>query len=217
MGKFPPSPSEEKLKEEICKVMRRLFNRGLVSALSGNISARLPGANEFWITPSGIFKGEIEPEDLLKVNLDGKVISGFLKPSVETPFHAVIYRKRADVNAIIHSHNPIATGLALAGIEIKPVTVESAIIVRKVKIVPWAPPGTDKLANLIGEYIGDSRALILMNHGVVGIGRDLLEAEAIVEALEESSMIQFIASLFRRDLPVIPEEDIKINKENMGV
>lgn len=215
MKEFLPLTSEEKLKEEICRVMRRLFNRGLVSALSGNISARLPGANEFWITPSGVFKGEIESEDLLKVNLDGKVISGVLKPSIETPFHATIYRKRTDVNAIIHSHNPIATGLALAGIEIKPVTVEAAIILRKVKIVPWAPPGTDKLANLIGEHIVDSRALILMNHGVIGVGRNLLEAEAIVEALEEASLIQFIALLFRKDLPIIPEEDTRISGETI--
>ncbi|MEM3480040.1 MAG: class II aldolase/adducin family protein, partial [Candidatus Bathyarchaeia archaeon] len=146
MGEFLSLSSEEELKDEICKTMRRLFNRGLISALGGNISARLPGSNEFWITPSGVFKGELEPDDLVKVDLSGRVIEGFLRPSIETPFHAKIYEKRADVNAVVHSHNPITTGLALAGIEIQPVTIEAAVVLRRVKIAPWAFPGTEALA-----------------------------------------------------------------------
>lgn len=209
--------SEEELKEEICKTMRRLFNRGLISALGGNISARLPNANEFWITPSGVFKGELEPEDLVKVSLEGNVIEGFLRPSVETPFHAAIYRRRADVSAVIHSHNPITTGLALAGIEIKPVTIEAAAVLRRVKVVPWAFPGTERLARLIGEHIEGARALVLMNHGVIGVGSNLLEAEAIVETLEEVATAQFIASLFRRDIPLIPEEDMELIRRLYGV
>ncbi|MEM2091680.1 MAG: class II aldolase/adducin family protein [Candidatus Bathyarchaeia archaeon] len=217
MEEFLPLASEEELKEEICKTMRRLFNRGLISALGGNISARLPGASEFWITPSGVFKGELETEDLIKVDLEGRVIEGYLRPSIETPFHAMIYRRRADVNAVVHSHNPIATGLALAGIEIKPVTVEAAVVLRRVRIVPWAFPGTDALAKLVGEYIEGARALVLMNHGVVGVGSNLLEAETIVETLEEVATAQFVASMFKRDLPLIPEEDMELIKRLYGV
>ncbi len=212
MASFLSEGFEEELKKEICKTMKRLFDRGLISALGGNISARLPGANEFWITPSGVFKGELTPEDLIKIDLNGKVIEGFLRPSVETPFHAMIYRKRADVNAVIHSHNPIATGLALAGIQIQPLTIEAAVVLRRVKVVPWAFPGTDKLAKLIGEYVEGARALILMNHGVVGVGSNLLEAEAIVETLEEVATVQFVASLFKREIPLIPEEDMELIK-----
>lgn len=212
-----PLGSEEELKDEICKTMRRLFNRGLISALGGNISARLPGSNEFWITPSGVFKGELEPEDLVKVDLDGRVLEGFLRPSVETPFHAMIYRRRADVNAVVHSHNPVTTGLALAGIEIKPVTIEAAVVLRRVRVVPWAFPGTNALANLIGEHIEGARALILMNHGVVGVGSNLLEAETIVETLEEVATAQFVASIFKRELPLIPEEDMELIKRLYGV
>lgn len=197
--------SEGELKREICKTMSRLYNRGLISALSGNVSARLPEASEFWITPSGAFKGELKPEDLVKVSLEGKVIGGFKKPSIETPFHTIIYRRRADVNAVVHSHNPITTGLALAGIEIKPVTVEAAIILGRVRVVPWAFPGTDMLARLVGEHIEGTKALILMNHGVIGVGRNLLEAETIVEALEEVARVQFISYMLRGEIPTIPE------------
>ncbi|MCX8170395.1 MAG: class II aldolase/adducin family protein [Candidatus Bathyarchaeota archaeon] len=210
MSEFLPLSSEEELKGEICETMRRLFNRGLISALGGNVSARIPGAKEFWITPSGVFKGELKPEDLLKADLDGRVIEGFLRPSVETPFHAMIYRKRADVNAVVHCHNPFATGLALAGIPIQPITVEAAVVLRKVRVVPWAFPGTDALANLVGEYIEGARALILMNHGVIGVGSNLLEAEAIVETLEEVAMTQFVASVLKREIPLIPREDMEL-------
>lgn len=202
--------SEEDLKKEICEVMKRLFNRGLVSALGGNISARIPGAKGFWITPSGVFKGELEPEDLVKVDLSGNVVEGLMKPSVETPFHATIFAKREDVNAVVHCHNPVATGLALAGISIQPVTIESAVVLRKVQIVPWAFPGTDVLAELIGKHIMGARALILQNHGVIGVGYNLLEAETIVETLEEVAMTQFVASLFRKELPMIPEKDMEL-------
>jgi ribulose-5-phosphate 4-epimerase/fuculose-1-phosphate aldolase len=217
LEEFLPFGSEEELKREICETMRRLFNRGLISALGGNVSARFPGASEFWITPSGVFKGELEPEDLVKVNLNGKVVEGFLRPSVETPFHAMIYRRRADVNAVVHGHNPVATGLALAGIEIKPVTIEAAAVLRRVKIVPWAFPGTDKLANLVGEHVEGARALILLNHGVIGVGSNLLEAEAIVETLEEVSMVHFVALLLKKEVPAIPEEDIELIKRLYGI
>ncbi|MBS7625325.1 class II aldolase/adducin family protein [Candidatus Bathyarchaeota archaeon] len=217
MEEFLPLVSEEELKEEICKTMRRLFDRGLISALGGNISARLPGSTEFWITPSGVFKGELEPEDLVKVDLSGRVIEGFLRPSIETPFHAKIYERRTDVNAVVHSHNPITTGLALAGIDIQPVTIEAAVVLRKVKVVPWAFPGTEVLARLVGEYIEGARALVLMNHGVIGVGSNLLEAEAIVETLEEVATAQFVALLFRKDIPRIPEEDMELIKRLYGV
>jgi len=209
---FSVVDSEEELKKRICKTVKRLFNRGLISALGGNISARIPGAREFWITPSGIFKGELKLKDLVKVDLDGNVVEGLLNPSIETPFHAIIYRKRADVNAIVHSHNPIATGLALAGIQIQPVTIEAIAILGNVKIVPWAIPGTKTLANLIGKHIENTKVLILMNHGVVGVGSDLLEAEAIVETLEEVAAIQFIARAFKEKIPLIPKKDIEVIK-----
>lgn len=190
--------SEEDLKREICKTIRRLFNRRLISSLGGNVSARLPGKSEFWVTPSGLFKGGLKPRDLVKVNLDCKVIEGSLKPSIETPIHAAIYRRRADVNAIVHAHNPITTALAIAGVEIRPITVESTMILGEVKVIPWAPPGSEKLADTVSEHISGAKALVLMKHGVIGVGSNLFEAEAVVEALEENAIALLIVSLLKR-------------------
>lgn len=203
--------SEDEIKQEITRVMRALYERGLVSALGGNVSARVPGAGEFWITPSGVFKGNVNVDDLVKVDLDGNVIEGVLRPSTETPFHAAIYRVRPDVNAVIHAHNPVTLGLALAGVNLKPISVEAVMTLRRVEVVPFAFPGTDQLAKLVADAaLKGARAIILMNHGVVGLGANLLEAEAIVETLEEVATAQFVAIALGKEPPVIPEKDVEL-------
>ncbi|MFP3196583.1 MAG: class II aldolase/adducin family protein [Caldivirga sp.] len=203
--------SEDEIKQEITRVMRALYERGLVSALGGNVSARVPGAGEFWITPSGVFKGNVNVDDLVKVDLDGNVIEGVLRPSTETPFHAAIYRVRPDVNAVIHAHNPVTLGLALAGVNLKPISVEAVMTLRRVEVVPFAFPGTDQLAKLVVDAaLKGARAIILMNHGVVGLGANLLEAETIVETLEEVATAQFVAMALGKELPVIPGKDVEL-------
>jgi L-fuculose-phosphate aldolase len=201
--------SEEELRFEIIRVMKTLYDKGLVSALGGNVSARIPGSDSIWITPSGVFKGDLKPDDLIKISLDGDVIEGFMRPSVEWPMHTAIYRVRPDINAVIHAHNPITTGLALAGIELKPITVEAVVTLRSVPVVPFAYPGTDELAKLVAERVKGVRALILQNHGVVALGYNLVEAEAIVETLEEVAITQLVAILVSggREPPTIPEKD----------
>ncbi|MCD6324422.1 MAG: class II aldolase/adducin family protein [Desulfurococcales archaeon] len=186
------SSSEELLKKEICEAMRNLFLKKLVSGLGGNVSARAGDEGEFWITPSGVFKGSLRPEDLVKINLEGKVLEGRFKPSSEWRAHAAIYRVRPDVKAIAHSHNPVTVGLVSAGHSLEPVSVEAVAIVGKVETVPYAPAGSEKLAELVGEQAKTGvKALILENHGVIAMGATPYEAESIAEAIEEIAIIQF--------------------------
>ena len=191
----------------------------MVSALGGNVSARIPGSSEIWITPSGVFKGDLHPEDLIKIDLEGNVIEGYLRPSVEWPMHTIIYKKRPDVNAVIHAHNPITTGLALAGVELKPITVEAVLTLRRVPIVPFAYPGTDELAKVVAEHIEGVRALVLQNHGVVAVGYNLVEAEAVVETLEEVALTQLTAFIASggKEPPVIPEKDRELASRLYGL
>ncbi len=202
--------TEEELKQEICEVSRRIFERGLASAIGGNVSARLPGANEFWITPSGVFKGKINPDDLVKLDLEGNIVEGYMKPSIEWPFHAAIYKARPDVNAVVHAHNPVTVGLALAGKEIKPVTVDAIVFLRKIPIVPFRYPGTDELAKAVAERIAGARCLVLQNHGVIGVGHTLLEAEAVVETLEEVAIALATAYRFTDKPAEIPEREFEL-------
>ena len=210
--------SEDQLKEEICKVMKNLFQRGFVSALGGNVSARIPGANEFWITPSGIFKGELMPDDLVKVDLEGNVLDGFMRPSIEWPMHAAVYKVRPDVNAVVHAHNPVTLGLSLAGYTLKPISVEAVMVLRKVEKVPFAFPGTDQLAKLVGEKATTgARALILQNHGVLAMGSNLYDAEAIAETLEEVATAQFVALALGKEPSTIPERDMELYYKLYGI
>ncbi|RLE96960.1 MAG: class II aldolase/adducin family protein [Thermoprotei archaeon] len=209
---------EDQLKEDICKVMRNLFNRGLISALGGNVSARIPGSEEFWITPSGIFKGELTAEDLVKLDLEGNILEGFLRPSIEWPFHAAIYKVRPDVNAVVHAHNPFTLGLTLAGVGLKPITVEAVMVLRKVEVVPFAFPGTEELANLVKEKaMAGARAIVLQNHGIVAMGANLYEAEAIAETLEEVAIAQFVAMALGKEPPIIPEREVELYYKLYGI
>jgi len=199
------------VKEDICKTMAALYGRGLIAATGGNVSARISGMKEFWITPSRIFKGELDTPSLVKINLEGNVIEGYEKPSAEIPMHRAIYKNRQDVNAVIHAHNPVATGLALAGIEIEPVTIEAVLTLGKVPIVPFTYPGTESLARAVVKYLPGVRALILQNHGVVGLGFDLVEAKTIVETLEEVAQTQWVAYHFGKP-KLISKKDLAKNQ-----
>ncbi|NHV06428.1 MAG: class II aldolase/adducin family protein [Thaumarchaeota archaeon] len=205
---------EEEIKAEICNVMKNLYEKNLVASLGGNVSARLPGKEYFWITPTTKFKAGLKPEDLLKVSVNGELIEGKLRPSSETKFHAAIYSVRNDVNAVVHAHNPISTALASLGIEIKPITVNAVLTLGKLKVLEYETPGSKELAEKISANVGNSNVLILGNHGVVGLGKDLAEAANFVEMLEEVSKINLIAFLLqsldkRLTLKTIPEDEVK--------
>lgn len=104
------------MKNELAACVRGLFAKGLVPSGGGNHSARMPGSNEIWITPSGYPRSHTMPEELVKIDLEGNVLEGSLRPSIEVPFHTEIYKKRPDVNAVVHTHSPYTQGITLAGI-----------------------------------------------------------------------------------------------------
>jgi len=198
---------EEELKRDICRVMRNLYRRGLVSALSGNVSARLPESKEFWITPSGAFKGGLRPSNLVKLDLDGRVVAGSGRPSVEARMHAAIYRVRPDVNAVVHAHNPFTVGLVSAGVDLDSSVSAEALtyIGSRIEVAPYAPPGSEELAKLVAERASrGAKVIVLQSHGVVALGSNLYEAEAVAEALEEVALIHFVALALGKQPGKIP-------------
>lgn len=192
------------MKKQVCEVSRRLYERGLISSRGGNVSARLPGKNEFWITASQVAKFQVLIRDLVKVSTNSHKISGIRDPSSETLFHSAVYRAREDVNAVVHAHNPITMALALAGITLNPLTVEAKYYLKRVVKVRYAEPGSKALADQVGKHISRTNVLILEGHGVVGVGSDLIEAEHLVELLEEAAVTQFASSLARYQRRKIP-------------
>ncbi|MCS7098249.1 MAG: class II aldolase/adducin family protein [Candidatus Methanomethyliaceae archaeon] len=198
---------EEFLRKELVKCMKYLHTKGLISGIGGNASVRL-SENEVLITPSGLLKAELHPSDIVKIDMNGNVLSGFLKPSREGKLHIAIYRARPDVSAIIHAHNPFTVGITLAGKKIEPVNYEAWTMFKDVPILEFKLPGSEDLANLVAQNIKSNSAVILQNHGVVTVGKTLMEALYIAETLEEVSTMIFVASCLG-GAKLIPREYMK--------
>lgn len=167
-----------------------LIKSNLVARTWGNISCRLPLSNNFIITPSGRAYENLQPEDLCLLNADCKSLEFLncngLKPSSEKKLHSIIYQKRSDINFIIHTHQPFASAMSLAG------EASSGYPTAK-----YALPGTDELANYVGNKIATDTDVILMHgHGTVILGNDYRSAMELSLKLERECRAAFLADYF---------------------
>jgi len=181
--------SEYELKRLICKVGRSMYAREFVVACEGNLSARL-SADRIVLTPAGVCKGHLRPEDLLSVNLSGAVVEGRGRPSSEMLMHLLYYRLRPDVQAVCHAHPPSATGFAAAGRSLEqPVLPEVVMGLGKIPLAPYGMPGTWELCASLEPLIPNYDAILLENHGVVTCGQDLATAYQRMETVEQFARI----------------------------
>jgi len=190
---------EDLIKQDIINVMKNLHRRNLISALSGNVSVRVPRTNYIWITPSGLHKAELKRDDLVKMDLNGNIVEGHHKPSTEWRFHVAIYRARPDIQAIIHSHNPTVLILDSLDIRLDPsLLIEARYYIKGIAYVPEAEPGSEELAKYVAESVSTGiNAVILRKHGVVALGKNIYEAETIAETLEDLAQFQLYTTILR--------------------
>ncbi|MFP7300311.1 class II aldolase/adducin family protein [Neobacillus niacini] len=181
--------SDQEAKEMICEVGRRIYNRNYVAANDGNISVKV-GTNEIWTTPTGVSKGYMTPDMMVKLDLSGNVLAGNLKPSSEVKMHLRVYNENPEVNGVVHAHPPVATSFAIAGIPLdKPVLPEAIVLLGNVPVAPYALPGTQEVPDSIAPYCRTHNAVLLANHGALTWGRDLMEAHFRMESLEHYATI----------------------------
>ena len=136
-----PYPTDAQAKADILAAGRKIYQRGLVAANDGNLSVRV-GENALWVTPTGVCKGDMTEDMLVKMTLDGTVLEGTRKPSSETKMHLRIYQENPTVRAVVHAHPPVATTFAAAGIPLdKPVLQEAVVQLGTVPVAPFALPG----------------------------------------------------------------------------
>jgi len=170
---------------------------GLVVGTSGNVSARTPDGNVL-VTPSGLDYALLEPEDVVLVDLHGKILDGPFEPSVETPMHTGIYRSRPETHGIVHTHARYSTTLACLNWEIPPVHYMLAVLSDegRVPIARYATYGTEELARNASEVLGSShRTCLLRNHGTIAVGASVSEAYSRTELLEEMAEIYYRTKL----------------------
>ena len=182
----------------IARVCRRLYEQGLVAGPDGNVSVRLHDGS-IVVTPSGMSKVDVTPDDLVLVDPEGRVLDGKGNPSSELRMHLRIYERRADVSAVVHAHPPTATGFAVAGESfMAPVLPEVILQMGEVPIVRYATPGTAELADSFDPYLARHDAFLMANHGATTVGPTLEVAHQRMESLEHAARIILAARMLGR-------------------
>jgi L-fuculose-phosphate aldolase len=195
-------PAETAAAEQVARAQlvacgRDLLALGLLSQTSGNLSIRRPDGR-ILITPSSMEYNLIEPSDIALIEPDGTVISGSRVPSSETPLHCLVYSERPDVSAIVHTHSPHATTLAILGLPIPAVHYMIAVArTTEIAVADYATYGTPELARSVRDaFPAPARAALISNHGLVAAAGSLKEAASVAEAVET------LAGLYYRALAV---------------
>lgn len=191
------STEESDLKELIAKLNRRIPAEKLSVWTGGNLSGRLPGTNEFWIKPSGVPYENLEPNLLVKCDLNGNKIEGDLQPSSDAESHAYIYRNVESVNGVVHTHSNYATAWAAVGSPIPCVlTAIADEFGGDIPIGPFAPIGNDEIGRGVVETLANSRskAVLMRNHGVFTVGASPTAALKAAVMCEDVAKSVWIAS-----------------------
>lgn len=187
--------SEEHARAAIVEVGRRLHAREYVASNDGNVSVRLD-AGRLLTTPTGVSKGSMTPDMLVVTDFEGRRLAGGRNPSSELLMHLAVYRHRPEVNAVVHAHPPVATGFAVAGIELnRAVLAEVVTTLGSIPIADYGTPSTHELADAVGRYITTHDGLLLANHGALTVSGDLMGAYYKMETVEHFARISLVARL----------------------
>ena len=180
--------------QEIIDVSNEIYDNGLVSGKSGNISKRIKSSigDIVAITPTLTSLSGLKPEDIVLIDMQGNILTNGT-PSSEVNMHLEIYKKRQDVNAIVHTHSTYATGFAFSNKRLKRLEGFGEIKNPHLPYIEYEKPGSDELAKNASDNISDEDVLILKNHGVICIGDNLKEAKLLAVFVEETAKTQFVS------------------------
>jgi len=185
----------KKQREEVASFMRRLYERNLTTSKGGNISIR-GDENYFCITPSSLDKSTLNESLIAVVDMDGNKLTSDLNLSIETLMHRLILKNNREINCVVHSHSPYATAFGLTNIPINiNLTGESYLILKNLKRIGYYKMGTEELAQAVAESVKTNDVLLLQNHGVLSVGKTLLDAFEKIEVLEYCAKMSFITEV----------------------
>ena len=180
--------------QEIIDVSNEIYEKGLVSGKSGNISKRIKSSigDIVAITPTLTSLSGLKQEDIVLLDMQGNILTNGV-PSSEVNMHLEIYKKRQDVNAIVHTHSTYATGFAFSNKRLKRLEGFGEIKNPYLHYIEYEKPGSDELAKNASDNISDEDVLILKNHGVICVSNNLKEAKLLAVFVEETAKTQFVS------------------------
>jgi L-fuculose-phosphate aldolase len=185
------------LKAELVRISCKAYDRGLVSGTGGNISVRIPNARLALITATGISLGDTAVDNIAVIDIEiGETTADSpYKASKERYFHAVVYRLRPDINALVHVHPPYATAWSVKGKEMPLVTVSAQANLVRVPCTPFAPAGSSELRDCVTQVVvenPDLKAMLLGRHGILTLGVNLVNAYNIADLVEDSAHVAWL-------------------------
>ena len=197
----------EKERQQIVEYGKKLVASGLTTGTGGNLSMMNRETGLIAISPSGIDYFETQPADVVVTDMEGQIVEGSFKPSSELGFHCSLYLKRADITAVVHTHSVYATTVACLNRELPAVHYLVGFSGNKVPLAPYATFGTDALAQSVADTICDFNAVLLANHGLVTIGKNMLSAFQTAEEIELVARIYCQASAIGEPV-ILPDDEM---------
>ncbi len=217
--------NESQLRQEIVRIGQLMYQKGFLSASDGNISARL-GSDRYLITPSGLHKGLLKPDELLLIDGNGQQIgsrtyhSRQLKPTSEMPMHLEAYRQRPDISAVVHAHPPITIALTIADIPLADCLLPEVIVfLGLIPTTSYATPSSQENVLAIRELITNHDAIVLQRHGSLTVGENLMQAFMRLETVEQNARIAFMLAQLGVHNP-LPAEEVRkllLQRELLGL
>lgn len=180
---------EYAIRKQLVTFAHRLYERGYLVAMDGNVSARLPGGT-FIVSRAACHKGFLEDRDLVVVDAQGRVVRGEGRPTSELWMHLACYEERPDVHAILHAHPPQAIAFTLADTSLERLVLPEVVLtLGTVPTVPYVTTGTKALADALRPFVRDRDVVMMDRHGAVALGTDVLDAFCKLETLEHTAKI----------------------------
>ena len=200
---------ENRIREDIVRLSKSLYDRGYSVGSAGNISAAVDDG--ILMTPTNSCLGFLDPARISKLDRDGRHVSGD-KPSKEVFLHRAFYETRPQTGAVVHLHSTFATALSCftdtdADDCVPPLTPYIVMRVGEVKLLPYACPGDEKMGDMIRELRGRYAAVLLANHGPVVSGKDITSAVYAAEELEETAKL--LVMLRNSDARLLTTEQVQ--------